>query len=478
MSSMFHTKAGRPKPDENPDLWYAICDPSLNASDKWWMKEFDLLYKGKWERITDKKSSSYMWSMTEGQLVILHSFREKIAIYRKEITFLWLSQYAKNNAVDELWASFGRAKREEFVMKALLGFTDTPGRDGAMGEDLWQYCPDVNLEDMCSGNGEGFITLVQHFLCKDPQVVPPLDFPILEEPRVWKRFDIKDAASEARRPEGRRPKLNVPLGAHCNMFLVTYELRKMLRTGDSEMRAKIQQSRSMIAARLVSKLVGRCHLRRHYRHNESVRWLQEIRQARIILFEVCTRVHLFYSSVATDHTARECQVHDYKHGNPPHKQICSKPLRDAPLNFDFGSNAAEPERFPLYTKTPTPALRLQVHFLENDPTNADYHLTANQNGSSLMKRFPSADDFDQKFKRMFLRARKKAMEERDLASIAVMDWMLYGSVEGDGYKFGDFTPQLEKEYEVDMEECKKVAAETSLDYQLLQMMFTIEGYRP
>jgi hypothetical protein len=54
---------------------------------------------------------------------------------------------------------------------------------------------------------------------------------------------------------------------------------------------------------------------------------------------------------------------------PPHKQICSKPLREAPL--DLASESNESDTFPFYT-SPTLALTFQVYFLCRDKFDWDY----------------------------------------------------------------------------------------------------------
>lgn len=147
----------------------------------------------------------------------------------------------------------------------------------------------------------------------------------------------------------------------------------------------------------------------------------------------------------------ECQVQHYRHGQPPHKQISSKPLRSVPL--DLATSHAEEDAFPLYTESPTPALALQVSFLKRGGTQWDYHFVAADGR-------PISRSFGGKAQNIFLEARSKAMEKRDLASIAIMARMLgFGAMEG------EFTSQLEKEYEVNMRECIKVALETSAVYQ-------------
>jgi hypothetical protein len=154
--------------------------------------------------------------------------------------------------------------------------------------------------------------------------------------------------------------------------------------------------------------------------------------------------------------SRECQVQDYKHGRPPHKQICSKPLREAPL--DLATESKESDTFTLYTSTPTPALALQVYFLRRDEFQWDYCFVCDD-GRPLCRTFHGSG------KAIFLEARKKAFEQRDLASIAVMELMLNAQPTVRDGILQNYRPQIEKEYEVDIDMCRTVAMETSEDYK-------------
>lgn len=164
--------------------------------------------------------------------------------------------------------------------------------------------------------------------------------------------------------------------------------------------------------------------------------------------------HKFQGHLFAD---RECQLRDYKHGLPPHKQICSKPLREAPLDL---ASESEESAFPLYTPSPTPALALQVYFLRRDKFEWDYSFICDD-GRPLCKTFHSPG------KAIFLEARKKALEQRDLASIAVMELMLNAEPPvRDGVVY-NYQNQIEKEYEVDIKVCRTLAMETSEDYRKL-----------
>jgi hypothetical protein len=151
-------------------------------------------------------------------------------------------------------------------------------------------------------------------------------------------------------------------------------------------------------------------------------------------------------------------VQDYKRGRPPHKNICSKPLRETPLDLCSGSDPSEAAGITLYTPNPNPALSLQLFYLRQSNFSIDYCFNPKDDD-------PFSMTFTHPFKSRFLEARKNAMEKRDLGSIAVLDLMLsYHDPDKNG-KTLNYTPQLEKEYEVDMKECRKEALRTNQTYR-------------
>jgi hypothetical protein len=165
---------------------------------------------------------------------------------------------------------------------------------------------------------------------------------------------------------------------------------------------------------------------------------------------------------------RDCQVQDYKHGRPPHKQICSKPLREAPLDLASEPTEAELEAIPLYTTTPTPALALQAFYLRRDQYVFDYYFTQTEDGK------PVTITFHQPHKANFLEARKNAMEKHELPSIAVVELMLSCRDSSLTDESSNFVAQIEAEYEVDIEECRKEAVKRSKVYRELVKF----GFKP
>jgi hypothetical protein len=145
-----------------------------------------------------------MIMVSEQYLLYFRQMRLEIASHRQNMAKIWLDCYSKGHPVEERWESRTRKEREKVMVDALVQYA-TSGRPATSSEDMWQWCPEVIKEDMCSGKGEGFIRLFNHFKIADPLSKPSLDFPVLKEWRVWRLFDISmDDAANARRPEGVR----------------------------------------------------------------------------------------------------------------------------------------------------------------------------------------------------------------------------------------------------------------------------------
>ncbi|KAJ7147793.1 hypothetical protein C8R43DRAFT_1009636 [Mycena crocata] len=180
----------------------------------------------------------------------------------------------------------------------------------------------------------------------------------------------------------------------------------------------------------------------------------------------CTRCKT-NGNVRVLYCSKACQTVDYRHGKPPnqppHKRSCGKthvePIDESLLAV---SGALDPEKINLYTKSPTTALQSQVEFLANNPS-AHYGYRRVKNGKYV------AHQIQGKGGELFLRLRTEAMERREPASIALMEKLLAMSTlptDTGMYTAGDYVPQLEQEYEVDLEDCHR-ALEESVFHQFL-----------
>ncbi|KAJ6525525.1 hypothetical protein DFH09DRAFT_1328885 [Mycena vulgaris] len=150
---------------------------------------------------------------------------------------------------------------------------------------------------------------------------------------------------------------------------------------------------------------------------------------------------------------RQCQTTDYKIGRPPtqpaHKLSCGKTHVEEPADESLAVVIRQLDRgdIKLYTKSPTTALQAQVEFLANN-SSAHYGCRRLKNGKYV------AHQIQGKGGELFLQMRAEAMERRELASIALMEKLLaISTLPTDLYKVGDYVPQLEQEYEIDLEEC-------------------------
>ncbi|KAJ7476764.1 hypothetical protein FB451DRAFT_1173621 [Mycena latifolia] len=173
------------------------------------------------------------------------------------------------------------------------------------------------------------------------------------------------------------------------------------------------------------------------------------------------------SGIRILYCSKACQTVDYKQGNPPtqppHKLSCGK-THVQPQDESPGSASPKLDRnqtLKLYTKSPTAALQAQVEFLAANGS-AHYGFRRKKNGKYV------AHHLDGKGSAIFLRLRAEALGRRDLASIALMEKLLaLSALMSDVYTPGDYVPQLEEEFEVDLEECHRALKRSARHQRVL-----------
>ncbi|KAJ7184950.1 hypothetical protein C8R46DRAFT_468625 [Mycena filopes] len=172
-------------------------------------------------------------------------------------------------------------------------------------------------------------------------------------------------------------------------------------------------------------------------------------------------------SIRILYCSKTCQTIDYKQGKPlnqpPHKLSCGKTHVDAePVDESLAvvPSALNAEKIKLFTKSPTTALQGQVEFLSGNPS-AHYGFRRTKNGKYVAHQIQGMGG------ELFLQMRAEAMERCEPASIALMEKLLaMSTLPSELYAGGDYVPQLEKEYEVDLEACHR-ALEGSVRHQAL-----------
>ncbi|KII91118.1 hypothetical protein PLICRDRAFT_37813 [Plicaturopsis crispa FD-325 SS-3] len=429
----------RPDPARDPEGWY-----------KFWIEELDWSFHDDPEECLVKDSEPRVqFSQTDiAQLRLQRIHNGGIC---QHITNIYVCKYTEGQPIEKLWAGKSVREREDILVRALRTEAAPQGL-----EDYWQYCPDINKEELCSGAGEGFCKMVKHFMVSDLNGKPSPNFPVLPHPEVWRLFGFSatDEAEAARPAHVRLYHEQVLVKRHCFLLQILVSMlcilvdikidRRYLRqpkTHTSERKEKRENDPSPLPQH-VYKLVDDAEkqIRALTKEREYVDLCEHCgKQApaasgRMMCCSGCKKVgrQVMYCS-------RECQVKDYKGGDPPHKTICSKILETSVIESDPAKDSSDPFT-PLYTKTPSPDLIAQLYLLRRDGPRWDYNLMQ-PDGRTVQREFHGAP------KQVFLNARNRAMKERDRASIAILRHML-----------GPFSePQLEKEYGVSIAECIEAA---------------------
>lgn len=96
------------------------------------------------------------------------------------------------------------------------------------------------------------------------------------------------------------------------------------------------------------------------------------------------------------------------------------------------------------------------------------------NFTGLSHRLPLQKEFHGHAKVVFLEARRKALAERDLPSIALMEVLLHNAA-GSSDPKDAWTKQLEEEFGVDMKECRKALKDNPIDVDWDKIIATAIG---
>ncbi|KII95415.1 hypothetical protein PLICRDRAFT_213990 [Plicaturopsis crispa FD-325 SS-3] len=425
----------RPDPAKNPEGWY-----------KFWEEELEWSFSRPWERLV---KDSEPQDVSQAMVSHMRLLRTQIGSLSQQLSKLYVTMHSRDTPIENLWKDKGVKGREDLLVESLVSQTSLPGH-----EDYWQFCPEVTKKSMCSGDGEGLINVLKHFIVTDIQGKPPTNFPILKHPDVWRLFDFSpDDAAEAKRPKHVQAYHDVVLVVR-HYFLVHVVLSVLSRlvgvnVNTTYLKAPKTDKKAIKHGRAVDPnplpkyvydLVDQKAKHERATAKENADKLMDwcyycnktapIVEKRMMCCSGCKKV-----GRQVTYCSRECQIKDYKTGTPPHKVICSKILETSALPTE------EDDPFPLYTSKPSPELLLQVYFLRRDGPKWDYHLVLPGGRQTRMRKFHggAAD--------IFLEARAKAMREQDKVGVAIMRYML-----GE-----DSEKQLEKEYEVDMKECFAIA---------------------
>jgi hypothetical protein len=142
----------------------------------------------------------------------------------------------------------------------------------------------------------------------------------------------------------------------------------------------------------------------------------------------------------------DCQVNDWKKGNPPHKTICGVPTSSIPT-----TQPLPPVSSPVTSKAPTfrrsPALLHQISLLEEN-SQVDY---------VLVQPAPSPDYgimFEDSVGSLYFRTmRARAFESGDPSTVRMMYKQLRStSMKTPGYQISWLEKQLKAEFGVDVTE--------------------------
>ncbi|KAL0956575.1 hypothetical protein HGRIS_002712 [Hohenbuehelia grisea] len=435
----------RPNPEKYPEAWY-----------QFWEDEVKWSFSRPWEVLTTDLTDADFMKEPDHQFV--RQLRLQIANRRLDISEVFDTVNKQGKSIEKEWANKSIKQREQILVQALVRLTSLP-----QVEDMWQWCPEVNKKNLCGGMGDGFMKLTKHFLVDDLSKRPSLEFPILKSTQVWRLFDIKDNPLEyaVKHPATKEIHdmfivcrhyflmsvilgvLSAVVGFNVNTVFVKGAKVTNATTetinGDYD-RSKLPEyvwAAMAEARKKLRKLQKTVELHDQCAH--CLKFAKATSGNRMACCAGCKKV-----GRTVTYCSRDCQKEDYRNGDPPHKLVCSKSLRDVALPHVKTDSGLDP--FPLYTDNPSAALLYQAHCLLRDDDKYSYYLTNEECSDAV------GQNLEPTLGENFREVREKAMFERDLSSIARMYRVISTKLK-DGDAQAKLRAQLEREYEVDLDEC-------------------------
>jgi hypothetical protein len=186
------------------------------------------------------------------------------------------------------------------------------------------------------------------------------------------------------------------------------------------------------------------------------------RTARLLLQSVSalSRISYHFKGLNKSLDYSDCQINDWKHGDPPHKTVCGKLISDIPTSPKPSIQSA---KFPSpRTFRPSLALMRQMSLLNKDPS-ADYFLIppAPLPDIGIAMAEPSLTE-------LFRAMRDRAFETCDKEAVGFMFKFLEGAVQGrSGFGLKQLEKQLGAEFGMDGKELREQARLAGEDLRAL-----------
>ncbi|KAK4703430.1 hypothetical protein P7C70_g2789, partial [Phenoliferia sp. Uapishka_3] len=323
----------RPDPITERQLWYLI-----------WYQKLTGLYTPtpKGPSIKDSDAPKFMNLLNDSNLRKTLLLRKNIAWLRRQLAIANEECLAAGTDFATVWKNLGKDGREAALEEGLVKVTPST----RCIEDWWLYCPDMLKVPMCRGDGEGFVDMVQRLKAPDANKLPSNDFPVLVHERVWAVHGIPLPGEEPEFPKPASIRAYhdlVVVQRHYFLSLVClytiaeargvdagiqfneyddYATRDVGEQAVNEMSMQFGSLRSIYHPTVGTDPVSEAetHMTPEFKANFQKVLKNHLSEPEKILCHVCKKGK--QHGVKLLHCGAECQVLDYKKGDPPHKTIC------------------------------------------------------------------------------------------------------------------------------------------------------------
>ncbi|KAJ6536995.1 hypothetical protein B0H19DRAFT_1182320 [Mycena capillaripes] len=330
--------------------------------------------------LADLPAQYYEMMLAEAHVMSLQSRTSQICILQRDLTRKSSKRFAEDD-FEKHWTTRSSIKeREDFILAGLVRACEA----SPDFEEHRKWCPELTLKRLNRDSGKGFIELLKKLSLQDLDKVPEEFKTVLNA--VYDKINglpsnshpgllmIKKSCDAQRAYLLTMVVWNILLAFYGESE--TYGLDKPQR----ENREELKLMKNLIGGEVdVKRIINETAVNRQLAERHCTFCKLPASKAGVATLSACQRCKaidrlVFYCS-------KECQVSDWKTGQPPHKTICGKKgaIRDAylaPKAAESGEGSDDDDDFfgqpePGYVRSP--ALLHQLKMLKENP-EMDYCL--------------------------------------------------------------------------------------------------------
>ncbi|KAG9044346.1 hypothetical protein FS837_008279 [Tulasnella sp. UAMH 9824] len=451
-----------------------------------WNKEWEAYLGKKFKPLPSYPDLSFLSEFSprilgQGMLASMEEQRKELCTLQKDLAGL-VADKREGGHLDSKWLSMSPETRAEYILKGLV---ISSGAVADMDERR-QWCPETTTAFLQRDGGQGFLDLLNTILDTPNGEAPSEELraePILVSHPVFDGIWHIGEACPPGENEAVRNVMQNHVSLSRNFYLSFFLWNTILNMyGKSQNYMAVKPTTSFNESLRGARNLGSSAKEAGLSKADGKRVIQEAKNAYAEAERACASCSKLSSQLPEGtnflrcskcmgvgrkvmYCNKDCQLKDWKHGNPPHKTICGKPYavpgegpNSIPVQQSSGSSDIPPPD-PGFIRSPE--LVNQIALLQDNP-HISYVLTQPDpkpdHGVALQH--PQG-------KMMFEILKNRAVRNGDRKAVAMMCNMLEQSAAGVGMSKARLMLQLSKEYGIPVSElaelCEKNEQSTDIE---------------